>query len=111
LLKAALSPNGQAQRWDHENEGEWMMRGTWLPRTGLLCLLAGIGFLLLWCIGIASGGWAWSPFILAIASFIVAQILNALSDILSKLRSIDDRMRHLEESNKTDPNKPSHHTA
>jgi hypothetical protein len=81
------------------------MRGTWLPRTGLLCLLAGILFLLLSCVGLATGEWVWAPFVLGVALLIVAQILVALGDILSELRAMHQRVARLEEQNSGDPNK------
>ena len=83
------------------------MRGTWLPRTGTLCLLAGVGCFLLWVIGIAAGGSVWPFFILCIASFIMAQVLFALGDILSELSSLHERVGRLETPNSGDPNKPN----
>ena len=82
------------------------MRGTWLARTGLLCLLAGVFLLLLACVGLATGEWVWSPFVLGIALLVVAQVLVALGDILSGLRSLHDRVGMLEQQTRRDPNKP-----
>ena len=82
-----------------------MMRGIWLPRTGLLCLLAGVVCFLLWVVGIAAGGSVWPFFILGIASLIAAQVLFALGDILSELRSLHERVGRLETQSSGDPNK------
>ena len=78
------------------------MKGTWLPRTGLLCVLAGFLFLLLSCVGLAAGEWIWSPFLLGIALLIVAQILDALGEILSELRSLHGRVGRVEQQNSGD---------